>query len=422
MEDLNSDFRPNSDSIFLNSADLTSHPLEQSNGLAEYLPPFDEKGGTGFKGPGIGKASAWMLAFLMVQLIASLLVMAALAGHYWLTTDLSALTEAEINGRLADMALDPRNMIPLICGTLGISAIVNSLLIWWRLGRSGRATLGLKRLPISQAVCIMLMVLPLSMIGSKLYLVGELYWQDLTAQLPFELDLSSLKSMETISVVSNELSLPWMIFLFALLPAVSEELMFRGFIGRGLTERWGRVMGVLLTTWFFAMMHGYPPHMLALIPLSIMIHDVYLVTRNFWAPVLMHFTNNAFAVIMLSLHVDDPVVNAQNTVAISPAMMFASFSCVLALAALIRALQGQSGLQTSSAAGWMEQTSGPMGGSGEFVATPQGQIATMQNHVTLQLDALAQTAMEHIRIKRLLALATISVMLFGIACFNIAAV
>ena len=141
MEDLNSDFRPNSDSIFLNSADLTSHPLEQSNGLAEYLPPFDEKGGTGFKGPGIGKASAWMLAFLMVQLIASLLVMAALAGHYWLTTDLSALTEAEINGRLADMALDPRNMIPLICGTLGISAIVNSLLIWWRLGRSGRATL-----------------------------------------------------------------------------------------------------------------------------------------------------------------------------------------------------------------------------------------------------------------------------------------
>ena len=268
----------------------------------------------------------------------------------------------------------------------------------------------------------MLMVLPLSMIGSKLYLVGELYWQDLTAQLPFELDLSSLKSMETISVVSNELSLPWMIFLFALLPAVSEELMFRGFIGRGLTERWGRVMGVLLTTWFFAMMHGYPPHMLALIPLSIMIHDVYLVTRNFWAPVLMHFTNNAFAVIMLSLHVDDPVVNAQNTVAISPAMMFASFSCVLALAALIRALQGQSGLQTSSAAGWMEQTSGPMGGSGEFVATPQGQIATMQNHVTLQLDALAQTAMEHIRIKRLLALATISVMLFGIACFNIAAV
>lgn len=371
-----------------------------------------------FRGPGIWGAAAWMLTFLVIQLGASLLVMVVLAASFFLNTDLSTLTEQEIRSYVTDMAIDPRNMTALICGTLCVSAILNSLMIWWRLGTSGRSTLGLRRLPVGQAVCIMLMVLPLSMIGSKLYLVGEVSWQELISQFPHGFDLSSLKSMDTIAVMSNELSLPWMMFLFALLPAVSEELMFRGFIGRGLTERWGRVTGVLLTTWFFAMMHGYPPHMLALIPLSIMIHDVYLVTKSFWAPVLMHFTNNALAVIVLSLHVDDPVLNAQSNVDISPPMIFASLSCVLALAALIRALQRQPGLHTGS----VPRLIGNLEESGEHAVTSHGHIATMQNHVSLQLDALTQTALEHIRIKRLLALATISVMLFGIACFNFAAV
>lgn len=406
MEDLHADFRPDAvpaDSAETPMSTAASDPVDERAVVEQpALRPF--------RGPGLWGTSAWMVAFLMIQLSASLVVMIGMAASFFLNTDVAAITEADMLRHLDDMLNDPTYMVALICGTLGLSAVVNSLLIWWRLGKSGRATLGLQRLPIAQAACIMLMVLPLSLIGSKLFMAGESYWEELLVHLPVEVDLSALSSMDAISVMANELSLPWMIVIFAVLPAVSEELMFRGFIGRGLTERWGRVMGVVLTTGFFAMMHGYPPHMLALVPLSIMIHDVYLVTKSFWAPVLMHFTNNALAVTVLALHVDDPVFNANNDVAISPAMLFASVSCVLALAALIRALQRPSLPPTASAIGDWERAEG------------EGRIAAMQNHVSLQLDALTQSAMHHLRVKRLVALATISVMLFGIACYTVAAV
>jgi membrane protease YdiL (CAAX protease family) len=89
--------------------------------------------------------------------------------------------------------------------------------------------------------------------------------------------------------------LPLLLLIIAVAPALGEELMFRGLIGRGLVARWGVVRGVLLTSLLFGIVHIHPAHALGVIPLGIAMHFVYLTTRSFWAPVLLHFLNNAWA-------------------------------------------------------------------------------------------------------------------------------
>jgi len=92
-----------------------------------------------------------------------------------------------------------------------------------------------------------------------------------------------------------------LLFFLAVVPAVGEEFMLRGLIGRGLVARWGVVCGVLITSCLFAGLHMYPPHVAAIFPVGIMMHIAYLTTRSFWAPMLLHFMNNGIAALYTSL-------------------------------------------------------------------------------------------------------------------------
>jgi membrane protease YdiL (CAAX protease family) len=85
----------------------------------------------------------------------------------------------------------------------------------------------------------------------------------------------------------------------AMAPALGEELIFRGLIGRGLIARRGVLMGMTVTSILFGLLHINPAQALAVIPLGFAMHFAYLTTRSFWAPVLLHLLNNGFAVFLL---------------------------------------------------------------------------------------------------------------------------
>jgi hypothetical protein len=81
-------------------------------------------------------------------------------------------------------------------------------------------------------------------------------------------------------------------------PALAEELLFRGLIGRGLVARYGVVLGIAITSVLFGVMHLNPAQAVGAIPLGIAMHFVYLTTRSFWAPIVLHFLNNTFSVVL----------------------------------------------------------------------------------------------------------------------------
>jgi membrane protease YdiL (CAAX protease family) len=88
------------------------------------------------------------------------------------------------------------------------------------------------------------------------------------------------------------------VFLIAVMPAFSEELWCRAFLGRGLVGKHGLVLGVLGTSFLFGVIHVDPAQGLVAMAMGVGLHYFYLTTRSLLIPMLMHFLNNALAVIL----------------------------------------------------------------------------------------------------------------------------
>jgi hypothetical protein len=123
--------------------------------------------------------------------------------------------------------------------------------------------------------------------------------------------------------------LPLLLLLIAVGPAFAEEFLFRGLIGRGLVARWGLIRGVALTSLLFGIVHVNPSQAIAVIPMGIAMHFVYLTTRSFWAPITLHLLFNAVAAVVLKLGLDGAVA------AVPTHVLTASVAMVTAIGILL---------------------------------------------------------------------------------------
>lgn len=91
---------------------------------------------------------------------------------------------------------------------------------------------------------------------------------------------------------------PWMsvVFLMALVPAICEELAFRGFIFGGLVRQKGRVRAVVITALMFGISHGVLQQSIAATIMGLLLGWVALRTGSVLPCILIHFTNNALSV------------------------------------------------------------------------------------------------------------------------------
>ncbi len=87
------------------------------------------------------------------------------------------------------------------------------------------------------------------------------------------------------------------LFVIALLPAVCEELMFRGWLQRVLGQSVNYHTAIWVSAFVFSAIHfqfyGFIPRML----IGAALGYLYCYTGSLWAPIIAHFTNNAAAVI-----------------------------------------------------------------------------------------------------------------------------
>jgi len=87
------------------------------------------------------------------------------------------------------------------------------------------------------------------------------------------------------------------IFLIAIIPAIGEELFFRGAIQNVFREWKGSLIAIWLTAIIFSTIHlqfyGFFPRLL----LGAYFGYMLVWSGNLWLPILAHFTNNAIAVI-----------------------------------------------------------------------------------------------------------------------------
>ena len=88
------------------------------------------------------------------------------------------------------------------------------------------------------------------------------------------------------------------LFIMALLPAIAEELFFRGALQKTLLRMSQRPwLAILMSSVVFGLLHGTFFKLLPIFTLGLLLGTVYHVTRNLWYTITIHFLNNAFAVL-----------------------------------------------------------------------------------------------------------------------------
>ena len=88
------------------------------------------------------------------------------------------------------------------------------------------------------------------------------------------------------------------LFIIALIPAVGEEMTFRGVLQQSLTRKMNPHIAIFLSAAIFSFIHfqfyGFLPRMF----LGILLGYMFYITGSLWTSITMHFVNNGTAVVL----------------------------------------------------------------------------------------------------------------------------
>lgn len=88
------------------------------------------------------------------------------------------------------------------------------------------------------------------------------------------------------------------ILLLAVLPAIFEELVFRGILLNGLRDGMGDMPALFMSAFLFAIMHGSIQQLIYPFLLGVVLGWIAMRTGSTFASMLVHFLNNTIAVVI----------------------------------------------------------------------------------------------------------------------------
>ncbi|MGV3538484.1 MAG: CPBP family intramembrane glutamic endopeptidase [Rufibacter sp.] len=92
------------------------------------------------------------------------------------------------------------------------------------------------------------------------------------------------------------------LFVFAVLPAIGEELVFRGIVQQELQRWWKNPhVAIWVASFIFGAIHMQFYGMIPRMMLGVLFGYLYRWSGNLWVPIVGHFINNGFMVLMMFL-------------------------------------------------------------------------------------------------------------------------
>lgn len=130
--------------------------------------------------------------------------------------------------------------------------------------------------------------------------------------LPESLRALEQTQMELIEkVLSGGLGVAFNLLMLALVPAVCEELLFRGYAQRQFERGIGIAGGVLCSGIIFGLYHLRFTQALPLSALGLYLAYLTWRTGSLWPAVLVHFANNAFSILVANYVARQPELDPQ---------------------------------------------------------------------------------------------------------------
>ncbi len=119
----------------------------------------------------------------------------------------------------------------------------------------------------------------------------------------------------------------------ALLPALGEELFFRGVIFRFVAKKSrGLALPLIASAGFFAAMHYNPAGRPAIFAAGLLLAGIYYLTGSLWMSVLAHFVYNGLQVVMIYLAQSNATLKAATESSEIPVFWIASGAVVFCAA------------------------------------------------------------------------------------------
>lgn len=163
-------------------------------------------------------------------------------------------------------------------------------------------------------------------------LVGYMALQDMIP-LPTELRkfLDVIKKLyedtyRLLLVANSPLGFVGVVVVAALVPAVAEELLFRGLVQRSFEEVAGGYRGALLAGLIFGAYHLIPTSIVPLAILGIFLGFVVVRTQNITVAMTAHFFNNFVACVAMYLHLDEDFIAVAPTGEATTTSLAANFA------------------------------------------------------------------------------------------------
>ncbi|MEZ4983369.1 MAG: type II CAAX endopeptidase family protein [Saprospiraceae bacterium] len=239
---------------------------------------------------------ALVLTFLLFALIAGALFgslagmgIASLAGHD-LQSYISNFTDEE--------ALGTRNLVRCITllNHLFTFLIPALFVAWYFYKKEWFSFLKINKSPAFQNAMLATVLIIVAFPFAQLT-----YW--INAQVPLPDALSSIEDstaglIKGLLVMNGPMELIFNLLIIAVLPAIGEELIFRGLIQQTL-EKWMQnpIKAIWVAAFIFSFIHfqfeGFLPRMV----LGAVLGYLFYWTKNLWIPILAHGVNNGVQVL-----------------------------------------------------------------------------------------------------------------------------
>ena len=152
----------------------------------------------------------------------------------------------------------------------------------------------------SGVLVILIMLAALPMVSVLQDLTEMLPWSKATLLKFKEAEDAYNRQVAVIARMNNFVDYLISVIMIAFLPAMFEEILFRGAI-QNLLSRWLKmpIVGIVITAIIFSAIHGSYLGFLSRFALGFVLGWIFYRTGNIWLSILGHFFNNGFAITML---------------------------------------------------------------------------------------------------------------------------
>jgi membrane protease YdiL (CAAX protease family) len=187
-----------------------------------------------------------------------------------------------------------------------MSMILPTLIVGWMIARRPLHEIGFRTSTQARQVVLVLGIVIVSvMVAGALGAINKNL--NLFPDWKTEFEQLEKNYAEQVSVMINLKSFGGYLFsllLMAVLPAIGEEMLFRGglqnFLSKATRQPW---LAILIVSVLFSLIHfsffGFLPRLF----LGIVLGTIFYLTNNLWLSVFAHFLNNAFAVTAMYVYV-----------------------------------------------------------------------------------------------------------------------